>query len=47
MHRADLDVLWKIDNKDNFLLNYVLLAIVLLYDKHTVMVPAFSTVEFM
>ena len=43
----DLDVLWKTDNKDKFLLNYVLLATVLFYDKRTVMIFAFATIEFM
>lgn len=43
----DLDVLWKIDNKDKFLLNYVLLVTVLFYDKRTVMISTFAMVELM
>ena len=43
----DLDVLWKIDNKVKFLLNSVLIAILLFYDKRTVMISTFSIVEYM
>ena len=43
----DLDVLWKIDNKDKFLLNSVLIAILLFYDKRTVMISEFAAIEDM
>ena len=43
----DLDVFLKIDNKDKFLLNSLLIATLLFYDKRTIMISAFAIVEYM
>jgi len=44
---VDLDVFLKIDNKDKFLLNSLLIATLLFYDKRTIMISAFAIVEYM